>query len=61
MCLTDDKDISKKLFLPVVLYGRHMLHQFDMPVQNFEYICPIYMTWQCGKPFLIPRLYSTLF
>ena len=44
MCLTDDKDISKKLFLPVVLYGRQMLFQFDMPVQNFEYICPIYMT-----------------
>ena len=61
MCLTEDEDISKKLFLPVVLYGRQMLFQLDMHVQNFEYICPIYMTWQCGKPFLIPRLCSTLF
>ena len=44
MCLTEDEDISKKLFLPVVLYGRQMLFQLDMHVQNFEYICPIYMT-----------------
>ena len=44
MCLTEDEDISKKLFLPVVLYGRQMLFQLDMPVQNFEYICPIYIT-----------------
>ena len=36
--------ILKKLFLPVVLYGRQMLFQLDMHVQNFEYICPIYMT-----------------
>ena len=50
MCLTEDEDILKELFLPVVLYGRQMLFKLDMHVQNFEYICPIYMTWQCGKP-----------
>ena len=43
MCLTEDEDISKKLFLPVVLYGRQMLFQLDMHVENFEYICPIYI------------------
>ena len=44
MCLTEDEDISKKLSLPVVLYGRQMLFQLDIHAQNFEYICPIYMT-----------------
>ena len=38
MCLTKDEDISKKFFLPVVLYGRQMLFQLDMYVQNFEYL-----------------------
>ena len=41
MCLTKDEDISKKMFLPVVLYGRQRLFQLDMHVQNFEYICPL--------------------
>ena len=44
ICLTEDEDISKKLFLPVVLYGRKMLFQLDFHVQNFEYICPIFIT-----------------
>ena len=44
MWLTEDEDISKKLFLPFVLYGRQMLFQLGMHVQNFEYIYPIYMT-----------------
>ena len=44
MCLTEDEYISKKLFLPVVLYGPQMLFLLDMHVKNFEYICPIYVS-----------------